>query len=130
MPRLVMLGERVIPNDPDRRPQGEWSITLERDGRFATMPVGEADLVGGVVIGRSEKCHSEALRRITHENTSRVHILILREGPEIVAYDLASTHGTFKDGLQVRRVSLGLSSVVILGSGPRAVRMIWSVAGR
>ena len=88
--------------------------------------VTEEDLVRGVVIGRSEKCHTEMLRRITDESTSRVHILVMREGPIVYAYDLASTQGTYVNGMPARRVVLADGGTSItLGRGDNAVRMIW-----
>jgi hypothetical protein len=109
---------------------------LERDGRSASQTILDADLVGGVVIGRSEKCHAEALRRITDNNTSRVHLLLLREGddraeqpPQVYAYDLASTQGTYAHGAPVRRVPLADSGTsLMLGRGDKAVRLSWQRA--
>jgi pSer/pThr/pTyr-binding forkhead associated (FHA) protein len=90
--------------------------------------VTEEDLVRGVVIGRSEKCHTEMLRRITDVGTSRVHILVMREGPVVYAYDLASTQGTFAHGVPVRRVVLhDAGSSITLGCGEHAVRMLWQL---
>jgi pSer/pThr/pTyr-binding forkhead associated (FHA) protein len=78
------------------------------------------------VIGRSEKCHTEMLRRITDENTSRVHLLVLREGAHVFAYDLASTQGTFVNGIPTRRVTLSIGGAsVTLGRGDNAVRLFW-----
>jgi pSer/pThr/pTyr-binding forkhead associated (FHA) protein len=87
--------------------------------------VADEDLARGVVIGRSEKCHAEMLRRITDENTSRVHILVLREGPVIHAYDLASTQGTFVNGAPARRVVLHDGATLNLGRGENSVRLHW-----
>lgn len=129
MPRIVMIGEPLPPRIGRLATGGRWSITLEREGRSATMGVSEEDLVGGVLIGRSEKCHAETLRRITDHNTSRVHVLILREDREVCAYDLASTHGVYHAGVAQRRVVLSPTGASLtLGRGDRAVRMIWRSA--
>ena len=66
-----------------------------------------------------------ALRRITDENTSRVHVLVLREGPIVYAYDLASTQGTYNHGEPARRVVLYDGASLTLGRGDNAVRMHW-----
>lgn len=126
MSRPVMVGEPLPPSLGRLAGGSRFALTLVRGGRSATVMVTEEDLVRGVVIGRSEKCHTELLRRITDEGTSRVHILVMREGPVVHAYDLASTQGTFVNGVPARRVALAdAGSTITLGSGPNAVRMIW-----
>jgi FHA domain len=126
MPRLVMMGEPLPPRLGRLATGGSWGVTLERDGRSATLSLSEEDLAGGVLIGRSEKCHAETLRRITDHNTSRVHVLVLREGEHVVAYDLASTQGTYVNGQPARRVQLSeAGTLLLLGRGDRAVRMFW-----
>lgn len=126
MPSPVMVGEPLPPNLDRLASGGRHALTLVRGGRSATVMITEEDLARGVVIGRSEKCHSEMLRRITDENTSRVHVLVLREGGVIYAYDLASTQGTFVNGMPARRVVLSASGAsVTLGRGDNAVRLFW-----
>lgn len=126
MPRLVMMGEPLPPRLGRLATGGKWSITLERDGRSATMSLAEEDLAGGVLIGRSERCHAEMLRRITDNNTSRVHVLVLREGPQVFAYDLASTQGTYFQNQPARRTPLAdAGTLLTLGRGDKAVRMYW-----
>jgi hypothetical protein len=133
MPSPVMVGEPLPPSLERLTVGGRYALTLARGGRSATVMVSEEDLARGVVIGRSEKCHTEMLRRITDENTSRVHILVLREGPVIHAYDLASTQGTFVDGgMPTRRAVLsrdaGAGASLTLGRGDDAVRLLWQPA--
>ena len=106
MPSPVMVGEPLPPSLDRLASGGRHALTLVRGGRSATVMITEEDLARGVVIGRSEKCHTEMLRRITDENTSRVHILVLREGEIVYAYDLASTQGTYVNGMPARRVVL------------------------
>lgn len=130
MSRPVMVGEPLPPSLGRLANGGRYALTLVRGGRSATVMVADEDLVRGVVIGRSEKCHTEMLRRITDESTSRVHILVLREGPVVYAYDLASTQGTYVNGMPARRVVLSDGGTSItLGRGDNAVRMIWHVQG-
>jgi hypothetical protein len=126
MPRPVMVGEAMPPNLGRLASGGHYALTLTRAGRSATVTLSEEDIARGVMIGRSEKCHTELLRRITDENTSRTHILILREGEAVSAYDLASTHGTFVDGMPARRVRLAEGGTSLsLGRGDNAVRLLW-----
>lgn len=122
MPRLVTLGESALARPPSG---ASYTVTLFRNGHAASVRVDDTDLLGGVVIGRSEKCHAEALRRITAEGTSRLHCLLLRDGDGIHAYDVASTQGTYFLGARVRRVALGDSTELSLGQGSSAVTMRW-----
>lgn len=126
MPRPVMIGEAMPPNLGRLAAGGHYALTLARAGRSATVTLSEEDIARGVMIGRSEKCHTEMLRRVTDENTSRTHVLILREGEAVTAYNLASTHGTFVDGVPARRVRLAEGGTsVTLGRGDNAVRLLW-----
>jgi hypothetical protein len=130
MSRPVMVGEPLPPSLDRLANGGRYALTLVRGGRSATVMVNEEDLVRGVVIGRSEKCHTEMLRRITDESTSRVHILVMREGPVVYAYDLASTQGTYVNGMPARRVVLSDGGTSLtLGRGENAVRMVWHTQG-
>jgi hypothetical protein len=127
MPRLVMLGESIASPSLGRLATGtRWAVTLERKGRTASVTLTADELKGGVVIGRSEKCHSEELRRITDYNTSRVHLLVLREGEKVHAFDLASTQGVHLNGFAVRRADLhDEGTILLLGKGDAAVRLFW-----
>jgi hypothetical protein len=129
MPSPVMVGEPMPQNLGRLANGGRYGLTLARRGRSATVMVSEEDLSRGIVIGRSEKCHAEMLRRITDENTSRVHILVLREGPVVYAYDLASTQGTYVHGAPARRVVLFEGATLTLGRGDNAVRLHWQSQG-
>lgn len=125
MPRPVMIGE-ALPPSLGRIAGGGWALTLQRDGRSATVTLSNEDLSRGAIIGRSEKCCSELLRRITDVNTSRAHVLILRDGPLVHAYDLASTQGTYFQGMPARKTILhDQGTMLSLGRGDGAVRLLW-----
>ena len=128
MPRLVTLGEAPPPRLGRLVRGGGYVVTLAREGRTAATRLSDDDLLGGVVIGRSEKCHSESLRRITAGGTSRLHCLVLRDGDGIHAYDLASTQGTWFRGSPMRRVLLGHRTELRLGQGESVVKMTWEVS--
>ncbi|MBX3227129.1 MAG: FHA domain-containing protein [Labilithrix sp.] len=127
MPMSVVLGSQVpAANLGNLTSSSRWAVTLERKGHTATVSVTAQDLVGGVVIGRSEKCISENLRRITDSCTSRLHVLFLREGEKVHAFDLASTHGISVEGTVVRHLEVSdHGAVLLLGSGDTAVRCFW-----
>jgi hypothetical protein len=124
LPRAVAAGEPLSPSLA-RLVGGQHAITLEREGRTATLSLSREDLDRGVLIGRSEKCVSEELRRITAIGTSRVHLLITREEGEVVVYDLASTQGTWMGSRRVRREVLGAFASLVLGSTHDAVKLYW-----
>ncbi|MDB4946252.1 MAG: uncharacterized protein JWP97_5786 [Labilithrix sp.] len=127
MPSPIMVGEPLPPTLGRLAAGGAYAITLLRGDRQATVSLAAEDLARGVLIGRSEKCHSEALRRVAHENTSRTHVLVLREGSTVWAYDVASTHGTWTlGGLPIRRFALPDAGVeLVLGRGIGTVVMRW-----
>jgi hypothetical protein len=126
MPRPVMVGEPLPQNLGRLVSGGRWGLTLSRGHRTAGISITEEDLVRGVMIGRSEKCHSEELRRITDVSTSRAHLMLVREGGVTYAYDLASTHGTFYGGERIKRIALSDAGMVLtLGVGDTAVRLFY-----
>jgi hypothetical protein len=103
-------------------------LTLVREGHSATIHLPAPDLEGGVLIGRSERCADGGLRRVLDGNISRVHVLLLREGDDVVAFDLCSTQGMYLDGRSVRRhrlsraggcLSLARTNPVMLCLHPR-----------
>jgi hypothetical protein len=129
LPVPMLVGEPLSPNDGRSAAsgRGRYELTLRRGDLQASLALTEMDLARGVIVGRSEKCISESLRRVTEMGTSRVHVLVVREGDAIHAYDLASTQGTYvgaKLALRVRLPEDGSTSLV-LGSTPGAVEMAW-----
>lgn len=130
MPRPVMIGEALPPSLGRLTGTAGWALTLQREGRSATVTLSNEDLSRGAIIGRSEKCCSELLRRITDVNTSRAHVLILRDGPVVHAYDLASTQGTYLHGMPARKAQLhDQGTMLTLGRGEGAVRLLWQRTG-
>jgi len=81
-------------------------LTLLREGHAASIDLPTSDLDAGVLIGRSERCTDGGLRRVLDGNISRIHVLLLRDGDHMLAFDLCSTQGTYVDGASVRRHAL------------------------
>lgn len=126
MPSPVMVGEALPQSLGRLAGVARYMVSLARGHRIASVALTDEDIVRGVMIGRSEKCHSEMLRRITDESTSRAHVLILREGAFVNAYDLSSTHGTFFNGYSISRVAMSdQGTLLMLGRGDNAVRLQW-----
>jgi len=103
-------------------------LTLLRDGHSASIELPTSDLDAGVLIGRSERCTDGGLRRVLDGNISRIHVLLLREGDDILIFDLCSTQGTYDGAESVRRhlvsraggcVSLARTNPVMLCLHPR-----------
>lgn len=103
-------------------------LTLLRDGHSASIDLPASDMEGGVLIGRSERCTDGGIRRVLDGNISRVHALLLREGDDVVVFDLCSTQGMYLDGRQIRRhrvsraggcISLARTNPVMMFLHPR-----------
>jgi hypothetical protein len=95
LPRAIQLGESIVTSGPG------WTLTLQGARGSASVRLTSLDLELGVLIGRAPKC-ADALRPVLHDGISRVH-LMLRKG---VAYDLASTQGTYTFHRRVRSILL------------------------
>lgn len=95
-------------------------LTLLRDGHSASLELPTSDVDAGVLIGRSERCTDGGLRRVLDGNISRIHVLLLREGDDVLVFDLCSTQGTFENGHSVRRarISRGGGSVALARTNP------------
>jgi hypothetical protein len=81
-------------------------VTLERGGMGASVELPSEALDNGVLLGRALNCFDGGLRRIFCEAISRAHVLLVRDGSEVSAYDLCSTNGTRVGGQRIRRYRL------------------------
>jgi hypothetical protein len=81
-------------------------VTLERGGMGASVELPSDALDNGVLLGRALNCFDGGLRRIFCEAISRAHVLLVRDGAEVSAYDLCSTNGTRVGGQRIRRYRL------------------------
>ncbi len=84
-----------------RHAPGDATFTVMRDDASASVGVSRADLDRGVLIGRLPRCLDGGIRGILSAQISRAHLLVLAEGSRVIAFDLASTNGTFKRGRPV-----------------------------
>lgn len=85
------------------------SVTSVRGA--AVVRVSPLDLELGVLVGRAPKCN-DVLRTVLNDGISRVHLLLRRS----VAYDSASTQGTYGDGRRVRSVRIEPGAAIRLGT--------------
>jgi hypothetical protein len=96
LPRAIQLGESVMQNTGP-----SWTLTVNGARGAASIQLSRLDLELGVLVGRAPKCN-DMLRNVLNEGISRVH-LMLRKG---IAYDVASTQGTYAFHRRVRAVRL------------------------
>ncbi len=97
-------------------PTGEQAgvLTLESEHGKVVVPVTRAELAAGLLVGRYARCQLGA-ELSDVDSWSRVHVLLLEEDGELLAYDTASTPGTVIDAFFVDSGRLGERSVLALG---------------
>lgn len=103
---------------------GSGRITLRRGDDWASLDVTDAQLDTGVLVGRADRCE-HALRSVLTEAISRTHVLLLREGDAVAAFDLASTQGLYAAGHRVRRVRLPDRGATLRLAETRPVLLDW-----
>lgn len=100
-------------------PAQDAPLALEvRNGLMTVrLPIQETWLDRGVLLGRHpEKCSHSALAQVlAHEEVSRCHAFLRREGDTVVFYDTASTFGLQVGGLPVRRVAVPAPQLLAAG---------------
>jgi hypothetical protein len=112
MPRAMMLADRpTLAAMQGAMPQAQpgardYELTLSVGCTKVSVSLSTSELERGLLIGRAVKCLDAGLRSILNMGISRVHLLLLRDGSECRAYDLASTQGTYQSGRFVRQALL------------------------
>lgn len=101
---------------PVSRPPGEVAterddarheLSLSAGSRRASVVLSGADLDRGVLVGRDPRCVDAGMRAILGGGISRMHLLVRRDARgAVVAFDLASTQGTYQERRRVRSVHL------------------------
>lgn len=110
---LLMLGE-------DERPEAAWGeLRLERGPRVETHRISLARLEQGVLLGRYERC---GIPLAELHSLSRVHLLLVWMGEEVLAIDTASTNGTWRGRTEIETTVLGESDSLELGE---SLRLHW-----
>jgi hypothetical protein len=104
--RLLLLGEGA-------RPHTAWGrVRLVGDSQTVEFPMSREQLARGVLIGRYGRC-GIALGMLT--TLSRVHLMLVLLGEELLAIDTASTNGTWRGRRRVGTVTLGNLEELQLG---------------
>lgn len=121
----LMPGSRFVTEVPEWREDGYARITLTRAGHASSIVLDEATVEQGILIGRAERCLDRGFRTVLTTSISRVHLMLLRDGPHDVAIDLCSTQGTYAGRRKLRMVRLPASRCHLRLGHWDAVEMVW-----
>jgi hypothetical protein len=95
---LLMLGEDVAP-------EHAWGVLLLEQGKkVSKLHISLEHLDQGVLLGRYDRC---GIHLSGAQGVSRVHLLLVRSGDEVLAIDTASTNGTWRGKTQIQTEVLG-----------------------
>jgi FHA domain len=86
-------------------------VELEAGAGSERFLLHESELERGILLGRYDRCQLG----VAGEKMSRIHLLVIRDGPQIFAVDTASTNGTSLDGRLVRSARLHHGTRLLLG---------------
>lgn len=75
----------------DERPFG--TLTIRTSGGSARKPIGPSIVERGLLVGRYARC-DVGMAVDEDSRLSRVHLLVVREGDQVIAVDTASVNGT------------------------------------
>jgi hypothetical protein len=106
-------------------PSGAGRLILRRGQHQAAVDLQHADLERGVLIGRAERCLDQGLARVLHNGVSRTHLMLLREGESVYAYDLCSLQGSWSGGRRVRRCRLSEWGAALDLAEYHPVSLLW-----
>jgi hypothetical protein len=99
-------------------------LVVRGAGAAVRRAVGESALSRGILVGRYARCELGA-RTEGVSRLSRVHLLVIKDGPDVLALDTASSNGTFAEGKSIRLHRLEDGSVLDLGG---ELRVEWHQA--
>ena len=120
LPRVPLFGDASasIPA------QASVAVSVTSARGAAVVRVSPLDLELGVLVGRAPKCN-DVLRTVLNDGISRVHLLLRRS----VAYDLASTQGTYAGGRRVRSVRIEPGAAIRLGTASPVYLHVTATSG-
>ena len=111
--RITKVGPLMLLSGHER-PEDAWgSLRLVDSGRTEEHHISLSRLEQGVLLGRYERCGiplSAGSSRL-----SRVHLLLVRTGGEVLAIDTASTNGTWRGPVPVHTTALEATDSLELG---------------
>jgi hypothetical protein len=129
LPRALMLADKptmaILTPEQRREAAHDYELSLEAPAGRASVLLSTTDLNRGVLVGRATKCLDAGLRSVLNIGISRIHLLLLRDGTECRAYDIASTQGTFEGGRRVRQVRLEDEGTRLALGTSTGIRLSW-----
>ncbi|MBN2358066.1 MAG: FHA domain-containing protein [Deltaproteobacteria bacterium] len=90
------------------------TLSLSMADQQIIRRVGKRALERGILIGRYSRCDL-GCTGLTSDQLSRVHLLIVRDGDDVLAIDTASSNGTTIEGQPFRRARLINGARLVLG---------------
>ncbi|HEY1954823.1 MAG TPA: FHA domain-containing protein [Polyangiaceae bacterium] len=111
VPSITLLPRAPLFGESASFPHASVAVSVTSARGAAVVRVSALDLELGVLVGRAPKCN-DVLRTVLNEGISRVHLLLRKN----IAYDLASTQGTYVGGRRVRSAPIESGSPIQLGS--------------
>ncbi len=122
LPDIVQVSETT---DSVRNGEQEvYEINMSSAAGQRAVRVAASDLRRGVLIGRSLNC-DPLLRTIVDMGISRGHLLFLKDRRGDIAYDLASTQGTYFFGQSARSVSLSDNGTTMMIGAAQKITVAW-----
>jgi hypothetical protein len=133
LPRALMLADRptmaIVTAEHRHEIAHDYELALEAASGRVSVFLSAGDLARGVLVGRATKCLDAGLRTVLNLGISRVHLLLLRDGSECRAYDIASTQGTLEAGRLVRQVRLDDEGTRLELGTSTGIRLTWRAVG-
>jgi hypothetical protein len=100
------------------------SLVVRAGGGSVRTPVGASILDRGFLVGRYARCELGVGSDDGHSRLSRVHLVVVREGGDVIAIDAASTNGTEHEGKVVQSLVLEDGTKLELGG---ELTLVWHV---
>lgn len=113
-------GPLLTLSGPERHETAWGELRLERDGREERHVLSRERLEQGVLLGRYDRCGIRLPEVLG--SLSRVHLLLVRLGEDVLAIDTASTNGTWRGRTDIETTPLGEVDSLMLGS---VLRLHW-----
>lgn len=99
-------------------------LTITSGDGSNDMVIGPAAAGEGILLGRYRRCDTHGLPVLSHENISRVHLMLIRIAGRVYVIDTASTNGIHVGSQEIRSMALGHGQDFELGEN--LASMTWS----
>lgn len=98
------------------------SLVVRASGGSVRTPVGGSTLDRGFLVGRYARCELGVGVDDGHSRLSRVHLVVVRDGEDVLAIDAASTNGTLVEGKEIQTLVLTDRTKLDLGG---ELELVW-----